>query len=213
MVLLKHKGDGFDHYIDVYNQMLIEKMEQGQNGILRSKFLTVTVQAADADAARAKFNSIDIEITNAFKKIGSVLTPLTSNERICLLKDIFRGVDVEIPQLSAAAFKRNADRAYCCPDYLEFKKDYFLWGDKYARTMFIKDMPSSLKDCLLTDIANTNLDVMVTVNIAPVDPYKALKIVNHQLTSMRANKLQAEKKAIQSGYTSDVISEDLKHSL
>ncbi len=54
---------------------------------------------------------------------------------------------------------------------------------------------------------------MVTVNISPVDPYKALKIVSRQLTSMRANKLQAEKKAIQSGYTSDVINEDLKHSL
>lgn len=38
-------------------------------------------------------------------------------------------------------------------------------------------------------------------------------ISHHQLTSMRANKLQAEKKAIQSGYTSDVINEDLKHSL
>jgi len=80
-----------------------------------------------------------------------------------------------------------------------------MWNDKYARTMFIKDMPASLKDDLLTDIANTNLDVMVTVNISPVDPYKALKIVSRQLTSMRANKLQAEKKAIQSGYTSDVI--------
>ena len=34
----------------------------------------------------------------------------------------------------------------------------------------------------VTDIANTNLDVMVSVNIAPVDPYKALKIVNHQLS-------------------------------
>lgn len=213
MVLLKHKGDGFDRYIDVYNQMLIEKMEQGQNGILRSKFLTVTVQAVDVEAARAKFSSIDLEIVNAFKKIGSVIAPMTANERVSLLKDIFRGVDEEIPELSAKDFKRQADRAYCCPDYLEFKKDYFMWGDKYARTMFIKDMPASLKDCLLTDISNTNLDVMVTVNIAPVDPYKALKIVSHQLTSMRANKLQAEKKAIQSGYTSDVINEDLKHSL
>ena len=213
MVLLKHKGDGFDRYIDVYNQMLIEKMEQGQNGIQRSKFLTVTVQAVDVEAARAKFSSIDLEIVNAFKKIGSVIAPMTSNERVSLLKDIFRGVDEEIPELSAKDFKRQADRAYCCPDYLEFKKDYFMWGDKYARTMFIKDMPASLKDCLLTDISNTNLDVMVTVNIAPVDPYKALKIVSHQLTSMRANKLQAEKKAIQSGYTADVINEDLKHSL
>ena len=213
MVLLKHKGDGFDRYIDVYNDMLIEKMEQGQNGIIRSKYLTVTVQAADLDTAKAKFTSIDLEVINAFKKIGSIIKPMTSNERIVLLKDIFRSVDVEIPHLTEKDFRRQLERAYCCPDYLEFKKDYFMWGDKYARTMFIKDMPASLKDSMLTDLTNTNLDIMVTVNVSPVDPYKALKIVNHQLTSMRANKLQAEKKAIQSGYTSDVINEDLKHSL
>ena len=213
MVLLKHKGDSFDHYIDVYNDMLVEKMEQGQNGIIRSKYLTVTVQAADLEAAQAKFTSIDLELTNAFKKIGSPINILTSNERVGLLKDIFRGVDEKIPQLTVKDFKRQADRAYCSPDYFEFKKGYFMWNNKYARTMFIKDMPASLQDHLLTDIANTNLNVMVTVNIAPVDPYKALKIVNHQLTSMRANKLQAEKKAIQSGYTSDIINEDLKHSL
>lgn len=195
MVLLKRKGDGFDRYIDVYNQMLTDKMEQGQNGIIRSKFLTVTVQAADADAARVKFSSIDVEIINAFKKLGSDIRPMTANERVALLKDIFRGADIEIPELTEKDFRRKADRAYCCPDYLEFKKDYFMWGDKYARTMFIKDMPASLKDCLLTDILGTNLDVMVTVNVAPVDPYKALKIVQHQLTSMQANKLQAEKKA------------------
>ena len=213
MVLIKHKGDGFDRYRDAYNDMLIEKMEQGQNGIIRNKYITVTLQAADLENAQTKFNTIDLELLNAFKKIGSAIKPLTSNERVNLLKDIFRNVDEEIPELTDKHFKRQAERAYCCPDYLEFKKDYFMWGDKYARTMFIKDMPASLKDCMLTDIANTNLDVMISVNIAPVDPYKALKIVNHQLTSMRANKLQAEKKAIQSGYTSDVINEDLKHSL
>lgn len=213
MVLIKHRDDGFDDYRDEYNDMLIEKMEQGQNGIRRNKYITVTLQAADLESARSKFNTIDLDLTNAFKKVGSNIVPLTSNDRIVLLKDIFRNVDEEIPQLTDKHFKRGAERAYCCPDYVEFKKDYFMWGDKYARTMFIKDMPASLKDNILTEIANTNLDVMISVNIAPVDPYKALKIVNHQLTSMRANKLQAEKKAIQSGYTSDVINEDLKHSL
>lgn len=213
MVLIKHRDDGFDDYRDEYNDMLIEKMEQGQNGIRRNKYITVTLQAADLESACSKFNTIDLDLTNAFKKVGSNIVPLTSNDRIVLLKDIFRNVDEEIPQLTDKHFKRGAERGYCCPDYMEFKKDYFMWGDKYARTMFIKDMPASLKDNMLTEIANTNLDVMISVNIAPVDPYKALKIVNHQLTSMRANKLQAEKKAIQSGYTSDVINEDLKHSL
>lgn len=213
MVLLKQKGDDFDKYVDSYNDMLVEKMEQGQNGIIRNKYLTVTVQAAYLEAAKSKFATIDLELTNAFKKIGSSITPMTSNERVELLKDIFRNVDEKFSPLTQSDFNRQAERAYFCPDYFEFKKDYFMWNDKYARTMFIKDMPASLKDCLLTDIANTNLDVMTTVNITPVDPAKALKIVNHQLTSMRANKLQAEKKAIQSGYTSDVINEELKYSL
>ncbi|MCH5348707.1 MAG: hypothetical protein J1E40_05240, partial [Oscillospiraceae bacterium] len=213
MVLLKHKGDSFDRYVDVYNDMLVEKMEQGQNGIIRNKYLTVTVQASYLEAAKSKFTTIDLELTNAFKKIGSAITPMTSNERVELLKDIFRNVDEKFSPLSQSDFNRQAERAYCSPDYFEFKKDYFMWNDKYARTMFIKDLPASLKDCLLTDIANTNLDIMTTVNIAPVDPAKALKIVNHQLTSMRANKLQAEKKAIHSGYTSDVINEELKYSL
>lgn len=213
MVLLRYKGNDYDHYIDVYNEMLKDKMEKGQNGIIRKKYLTVTLQAPDLETARGKFTAIDLELMNAFKKIGSVITPLTSNDRVNLLKDIFKSVDDKIPELSEKDFKRQAERAYCCPDYFEFKKDYFMWNNKYARTMFIKDMPSSLKDDMLTEIANTNLDVMITVNIAPVDPYKALKIVNHQLTSMRANKLQAEKKALRSGYTTDVINEDLKHSL
>lgn len=213
MVLLRYKGNDYDHYIDVYNEMLKDKMEKGQNGIIRKKYLTVTLQAPDLETARGKFTAIDLELTNAFKKIGSVIVPLTSNDRVNLLKDIFKSVDDKIPELSEKDFKRQAERAYCCPDYFEFKKDYFMWNNKYARTMFIKDMPSSLKDDMLTEIANTNLDVMITVNIAPVDPYKALKIVNHQLTSMRANKLQAEKKALRSGYTTDVINEDLKHSL
>ena len=213
MVLLKHKGDGFDRYVDIYNDMLTEKMEQGQNGIIRSKYLTVTVQAAYLEAAKSKFATIDLELTNAFKKIGSSITPMTSNERIGLLKDIFRSAQDKIPLFTQKDLNRQAERAYCCPDYFEFKKDYFMWDNKYARTMFIKDMPASLKDSILTDISNSDLDIMVTVNVAPVDPAKALKIVNHQLTSMRANKLQAEKKAIQSGYTSDVINEELKYSL
>ena len=213
MVLLKEEDGSHDDLKSEYNRMLLEKMEEGQNGILRSKYITVTVQAAGISQARSKFSTIDMELTNAFKKIGSRLRLMTSNERISLLKDIFRGCDVSIPELSLNDFRRSADRAYCCPDYIEFKKDHFLWGDKYARAMFIKDMPSSLRDCILTDILSTNLDVMVSVNIAPVEPDKALKMVNHQITAMRANKLQAEKKAIQSGYTPDVINEDLKNSI
>lgn len=54
---------------------------------------------------------------------------------------------------------------------------------------------------------------MVTVNIAPVEPSEAIKVVKRQLTAMRSNQMQKEKKASQHGVYSDVISDDLKQSL
>jgi hypothetical protein len=54
----------------------------------------VCIQSPDLETALAKFNSIDLELSNAFKKIGSKLVPLSSNDRVNLFKDIFRGIDI-----------------------------------------------------------------------------------------------------------------------
>ena len=51
-ILLKHAGDGFDEYRDEYNEMLLDKMQQGQNGITTKKYFTVTVTAATLELAQ-----------------------------------------------------------------------------------------------------------------------------------------------------------------
>lgn len=214
-VLLKEKGEDedFDRYINVYNSMLIEKMEHGQSDSIRNKYITVAVQAPDLESAISKFTSVDIELNKGFSRIGTSLHPLTANERIRILADVFRGVDENVPELDMKALKRKADRAFACPDYFEFKPTYFMFNDKYARCVFIKEFPSSLNDELLTDLSDSNLNIMTTVNIAPIDTYKSLTMVNHQITSMTSEKINAERKAIKGGYSPDSINYNLKYSL
>ncbi len=214
-VLLKHRGndEDFNRYIDVYNEMLTEKMEHGQSDNVRNKYITVSLQAPDLETAENKFTTIDMELNKAFQRIGTTVRPLKSNERVTILKDVFRGVNEVIPFFDEKAFKKRIERSYCCPDYFEFKPTYFMFNDKYARVVFVKDFPSSLQDDLITDIAASNLNVMTTVNIAPVDPYKALRTINHQITSMTSEKIQAERKAIKGGYSPDSINYNLKYSL
>lgn len=214
-VLLKEKGEDedFDRYINVYNSMLIEKMEHGQSDSIRNKYITVAVQAPDLESAISKFTSVDIELNKGFSRIGTSLHPLTANERIRILADVFRGVDENVPELDMKALKRKADRAFSCPDYFEFKPTYFMFNDKYARCVFIKEFPSSLNDELLTDLSDSNLNIMTTVNIAPIDTYKSLTMVNHQITSMTSEKINAERKAIKGGYSPDSINYNLKYSL
>lgn len=79
--------------------------------------------------------------------------------------------------------------------------------------VYLKHLPSSLVDDMLKDLCETSLPIVVTVNIAPVEPSEAIKVVKRQLTAMRSNKMQKEKKASQHGVYSDVISDDLKQSL
>ena len=212
-ILLKHAGDGFDEYRDEYNEMLLDKMQQGQNGITTKKYFTVTVTAATLELAQQKLAAKELYMRSCFQKIGSNIEKLKANERIRIIAEIFRGVNQEIRPISSSEFLRGAEKSLCCPDYFEFKKDYFMYNDKFARMVYLKHLPSSLVDDMLKDLCETSLPIVVTVNIAPVEPSEAIKVVKRQLTAMRSNKMQKEKKASQHGVYSDVISDDLKQSL
>lgn len=212
-ILLKHADDGYDEYRDEYNDMLLDKMQQGQNGLTTKKYLTLTVTAVDLQTAQQKFLTNELYMRACFQRIGSELTPLKANQRIRILADIFRGVNQEIRPISAEEFWRGSEKTLCCPDYFEFKKDYFMYNDKYARMVCLKHLPSSLNDEILKDICETSLPIITTVNISPVPPEEAIKLVKRQLTSMKQEQVDKQSKASKRGVFVDVISEDKKLSM
>lgn len=213
VVFLKHKQDGYDEYREEYNSMLEEKMTEGRNDLRRDKYITITVNASSLEEARQKFNQIQSDMESGFKKIGSELREVKSEEKVGILKDIFVGADTYIPKLSKSDYDKCTEKEYIAPDYFEFKKDYFMFNDKYARCVFVRDFPSFLNDRLIADLTDLGLNQVLTININAVEPHKALRLVKKQLTGMEANVIQAKKKAVQSGYTADLIPHDLQHSV
>ena len=212
-ILLKPANDGFDEYRQEYNDMLLDKMKQGQNGITTKKYITITVTAANLEIAQQKIAAHELAMRTCFQKIGSNIEKLQANQRIRIIADIFRGVNQEIRPITSSEFLRGSEKSLCCPDYFEFKKDYFMYNDKFARMVYLKHLPSSLTDDLLKELCETSLPIVTTVNISPVEPSEAIKVVKRQLTAMRSNKMQKERKAAQNGVFTDVISDDLKQSL
>ena len=120
--------------------------------------------------AQQKLAARALYMRSCFQKIGSNIEKLKANERIRIIAAIFRGVNQEIRPISSSEFQRVADKSLCCPDYFEFKKDYFMYNAKFARMVYLKHLPSSLVDDMLKDLCETSLPIVVTVNIAPVDP-------------------------------------------
>lgn len=200
-ILIEYQDDGFDKYRKEYNERVLkESIRKGNNSILKQLYLTLTIKTPDYSYAVQKFKTLDLETKNSFERIGNThLKPMKSQERVELLKDFFVGVTTEIPVFSEKDYKDKVEKVYCAPDYFEFKSDYFMFNDKFAKCVFIKDYPSKAADCIITDLINTNLEIMVTTNVITHDPAKARKLVQRQITAIDTNMAQRESKAAQHG--------------
>lgn len=200
-VLIDTVNDSFDSYRNEYNQRVLkESINKGNNSIQKHLYLTLTFKTNDKNYAIQKFRTLDVEVRNSFDRIGNTqLKPMTSQERVELLKDFFIGNDIEIPNFSENDYKNKLEKVYCAPDYFEFKSNYFMFNDKYAKCVFIKDYPAKASDSIITDLVDTNLEIMVTTNIMAYDPAKARKLVQKQITAIDTNMAQRESKAAKAG--------------
>ena len=74
------QGDHFDHIRELYTQMLRKQLERGNNGLIKTKYLTLTIEARDSKTARARFSRIVMDALNHFKVMGALAKELGGKE-------------------------------------------------------------------------------------------------------------------------------------
>ena len=163
-ILLKDMDDGLNAERHEFNEILKDKIMHGQNGLHCRKLITVTVSAINIDAANTRFFNIETHLTTCLNRLGTDLLPLNANERVRLMADILRDVDTPITPVSIGEFARKSEKLLCCPDYFEFKKDYFMYNDKYARCLYFKRLPPSMNDTIFKDLVELNQSLIISKN-------------------------------------------------
>lgn len=212
--LLPQKADYlFEYRYEFNSRVLEENIRKGQNAIQKHMYITLTIKAPDEETARRRFKSLDITATNTFNRIGNTnMRVLTSQERLEMLKDFFVGTDdMPVPQLSEKDFAKGIDKLYCAPDYFDFKKDYFMFNNTYAKTIYIREYPSTATSEILTELLATGIEIMVTTNIETYDSAEARKLVQHQITAIDTDMAKREVKAAQHGNFSNQMPQRIKN--
>lgn len=214
-ILVKQANDGYDDIRMEYNEKVLrENLSKGQNAIRKQIFVTVTIKAPDAEVAQRKFHTIDLETKNSFDRIGNTnLRPVSNQERIELLKNVFVGADVTIPKLSKEDIEKGLDKVYCAPDYFEFKSDYFMFGEFYAKCVFVKEYPSTANDNILNDLMASNIQMLVTTNVFAHDTAEARKLVQRQITAIETNMAQRESAAAKAGNFSSTMPVKIRNQI
>lgn len=223
-VMLKAQKDDLNYLRDEYNQMLLDKMQEGRNNMRREKYLTISVKADSIDSAISSFARYDTEISTTLKKIVKVDTPpMDVRQRLSILHDIYN-IDKEDIFYKKAQIDKQDVQAFTfdqlrklgittkdlvAPESIEFKKDYMIIGDKYARVMFLNNLPNFLNTNIIPELTDVACNLLASVHYEPIAQTQGLKIIKNQIVNINANVIDAQKKATKAGYSADLISPDL----
>ena len=88
-ITIAPQNDDFDSIRAEYTEMLQTQLERGNNGLIKTKFLTFTIEAKDIKSARARLARIETDTLNHFKVIGAAARVLDGKQRLEVLHGIF----------------------------------------------------------------------------------------------------------------------------
>ena len=211
-VFVQMEGDSYDRHRKEYNKVLRAQMVAGQNDVQVQKYVTVTIDADTPIEALLKFHKIDAEIITNLRRIGSDGKVLTTTERLEYYHDKYRkGHEGEF-QIDYDFLKKQgiSSKDYIAPSFINFQSKYIQIDDDYYSCLYLNNLPASLQDEFLVELCDNDFPVTTTMYIEPVSQDKGLKIVRRQLTGIEANKIDAEKRAIRSGYSPETIQHSIK---
>lgn len=206
------KNDGNDHHRVEFNKVIARAMSIGKNDMSLQKYITVTIDANSPIEALLRFHKIDAEVIQNLKKISSDGRALSTTERLSFFHDKFRrGRESEF-HIDYDYIKKQgiSSKDYIAPEYMEFRPKHVQIEDEYYRILYLNNLPKSLQDEFFAELVDQDFPITTTLSIQPVAQDKGLNIVKKQLTGIEANKIDAEKRAIKSGYSPETIPHSIK---
>ena len=210
-ILLEYKNDTLDTFRYEYNQMLLDKTV-GANGMVRDIYLTISIFKKSYEEAKNYFRRITTDITSHLNKLGSKCTQLDAKEKLRILYDFYRVGEEEYFNfdLETAMKKGHNFKDYICPDSLSFKKDYFEFGNKFGRVLFLKEYASYLKDSFVSELTDRNENMLLSIDVISIPTDEAVKEVENRLLGVETNITNWQRKQNANNNYSATIPYDLE---
>ena len=212
VIRIKKQYDSFDDLRMEFAQMLRSQLAKGNNGLVRTKYITFGIEADNIREAKPKLERIETDILNNFKVLGVAAYPLNGVERLQIMYETFNQ-DNRVPfRFSYDDVLRTglSTKDYIAPSSFVFKngKDFHM-GDTIGAVSYLQILAPELTDKMLAEFLEMDCNLLVNLHIQSIDQIKAIKLVKAKVTDINRMKIEEQKKAVRSGYDMDIIPSDL----
>ena len=205
------QDDAFNSIRSEYAGMLKNQLSKGNNGLVKHKYITFSVEADNPAAAKSRLARIETDILNNFKVLGVTARPLNGQERLKVLHGVFH------PDGEPFSFSYDwlapaglTTKDFIAPSSFRFGEGrYFRMGRKIGAVSFLEILAPELNDRMLADILDLETGVIINLHIRSIDQTEAIKTIKRKITDLDKMKIEEQKKAVRSGYDMDIIPSDL----
>ncbi len=215
---IPEREDDFNSIRREYADMLKNQLAKGNNGLVKAKYITFGIEAANLREVKPRLERIEADIIGNFKALGVKAVPLTGYERLAVLHGQFHKA---AESLSCSNGKLHfswgdipktglSTKDFIAPTSFDFRDSKtFRMGTTYGAVSYIQIIAPELSDRLLSDLLDMNNAVTVNLHIRSIDQTEAIKTIKRKITELDAMKINEQKKAVRSGYDMDVIPTDI----
>lgn len=212
VIRITPQGDDFDDVRMEYAEMLKNQLAKGNNGLMRSKYITFAVEADSVREARPKLERIEADILNNFKVLGVSAFPLNGVERLQIMYETFNP-----DQSNPFTFDYNqlisnglSTKDFIAPTSFTFRNGkYFMMGSTFGAASYLQILAPELTDKMLAEFLDMDKNLIVNLHVQSIEQMKAVKLVKSKVTDINRMKIEEQKKAVRSGYDMDIIPSDL----
>ena len=210
-ITISPQGDDFDSIRLEYTQMLQNQLARGNNGLIKTKYLTFGVEADGLKAAKPRLERIETDILNNFKRLGVAAEPMNGMERLRLLHGMLHMDEQEPFRFSWdwLAPSGLSVKDFIAPSSFEFRTGRsFGVGRRIGCASFLQILAPELNDRMLADFLDMESSLIVSMHVQSVDQVKAIKTIKRKITDLQKMTIEEQKKAVRAGYD-NIIPSDL----
>lgn len=206
------RDDDYNSIRREYAGMLKNQLAKGNNGLVKSKYVTFGIEADSLKTAKSRLERIEADILANFKVLGVTARPLSGLERLEVLHGQFHPDGQEKFRFDWKDVAKTgvSTKDAIAPSGFDFRDGRtFRMGGHIGAVSFIQILAPELTDRMLADFLDLEDAVTVNLHIRSIDQSEAIKTIKHKLSDLDKMRIEEQKKAVRSGYDMDVLPPDL----
>jgi len=212
LVDIPEQGDDYDSIRREYSEMLKNQLAKGNNGLVKTKYITFGIEANNLKEAKMRIERIEADILANFKTFGVAAYPLNGIERLEILHKQFNSDSADKFKFEWKDIIKTglSTKDYIAPTSFDFSDGKsFTMGGAIGAVSYLQILAPELTDRMLADFLDMDTVVAVNIHIQSIDQSEAIKMIKRKLSDLDKMRIDEQKKAVKAGYDMDIIPSDL----